>query len=92
MHRPVKVPHSSFIEGSHTTKNMASACLEGVRTHSSLFVHYVYGFKSVSGLYNKNITIVNDASKVISKRHHSLEHHLWLSITLSELSIMLLES
>jgi hypothetical protein len=24
MHRPVKVTHRSFIEGSHTTKNMAS--------------------------------------------------------------------
>jgi len=24
MHRPVKIAHSSFIEGSHTTKNMAS--------------------------------------------------------------------
>jgi len=25
MHRPVLVTHSSFIEGSHTTKNKASA-------------------------------------------------------------------
>jgi hypothetical protein len=25
MHKPVKVAHSSFIEGLHTTKNMASA-------------------------------------------------------------------
>jgi hypothetical protein len=25
MHRPVKVAHSSFIEGSHMTKNTASA-------------------------------------------------------------------
>ncbi len=27
MHRPVKVTHNSFIEGSHRTKNKASVCL-----------------------------------------------------------------
>jgi hypothetical protein len=26
MHRPVKVAHSLFIEGSHMTKNTASGC------------------------------------------------------------------
>ena len=29
MHRPVKVTHSLFIEGSHTTKNTASGLLTG---------------------------------------------------------------
>ncbi len=44
-----------------------------------------------SGLYYKNIMIVNDASTVVSDWCHNLEHHLRLSITLLQLSIMLLE-
>jgi hypothetical protein len=31
MHRPVKVTHSSFIEGSHTTKNTASGLAESTQ-------------------------------------------------------------
>ncbi len=45
-----------------------------------------------SGLYYKNITIVNDTPRVISERCHNLEHHLWLSFMLLESSIMLLVS
>ncbi len=44
-----------------------------------------------SGLYYKNITIVNDASRVICERRHNFEHHLWSSIVLLELSIILLK-
>jgi hypothetical protein len=42
------------------------------------------------GLYYKNIMIVNDASRVIIEGCHNLEHHLWSSIMLLELSVMLL--
>jgi hypothetical protein len=45
-----------------------------------------------SGLYNKNIMIIKDASTVVSECSHNLEHHLLLSIMLLELSIMLVES
>ncbi len=34
--------------------------------------------------------IINDASKVVSDWGNNLEHHLWSSITLVELSITLL--
>ncbi len=44
-----------------------------------------------SGLYYKNITIVNDTSKVTSEWHQSLENNGWSSIMLLELLIMLLE-
>jgi hypothetical protein len=45
----------------------------------------------LSGLHYKNITVVNDASRVISEWCHNLEHHSQSSITLLESSIMLLE-
>jgi len=48
--------------------------------------------KKSSGLYYKNITIVIDASKVASEWRHYLEHHMRSSVTVLELSIMLLEN
>jgi hypothetical protein len=42
MHRPVKVAHSSFIEGSHMTKNTASAsCAEFTR--EKVLKHFALG-------------------------------------------------
>ncbi len=46
---------------------------------------------NINGLHYKNITIVNDNSRVVSKWWHNLEHHSCSSIVLSELSIMLPE-
>ncbi len=48
--------------------------------------------KHSSGLYYKNIMIVNDASRVISEWCHNLKHHLRSSIMLPEQSIMLLDN
>ncbi len=45
-----------------------------------------------SGLYYKNITIVNDASRVICEWHHNLEPIFRSPIMLRESLIMLLES
>jgi hypothetical protein len=39
------------------------------------------------GLYYKNITIVNDASTVVSELCHNLKRHFWLPIMLPESSI-----
>ncbi len=44
-----------------------------------------------SGLYEKSIAVINDASRVVSEWHHNLDYHLQLSIVLLESSIMLLE-
>jgi hypothetical protein len=38
----------------------------------------------------KNITTVNDAYRVLSERHNILEHHLQVSITLLESSVVFL--
>jgi hypothetical protein len=38
------------------------------------------GFQA--GMFDKNITIVNDASRVVYEFFHDLEHHLQLSIML----------
>ncbi len=43
-----------------------------------MFKYFVFSmYKSVlnCGLYYKNITIINDASRVVSERCHNLEHH-----------------
>ncbi len=55
-----------------------------------LFFSFGY-FVPDCGLCYKTITIVNDASRVISELCHNLEHHLQSSIMLQEPLIVLLE-
>ncbi len=57
-----------------------------------------YRAYAISGLCYKNITIINDTSRVFRMMiisdgtWHNIERHLWSSIMLLELSIMLLEN
>jgi len=43
-----------------------------------------YNQNKSSGLYYRNITIINDTSRVVSDRWDNLEHLLWSSIMLLE--------
>ncbi len=57
MHRPVKVPHSSFLEGSHMTENTASGLFQ--KWNSTLFK-----FSLVTEDANKKGIVVFHAAKV----------------------------
>jgi hypothetical protein len=70
---------------------LKTACSMWPRNERIFWMQWIcHGF-NLSGLYYKNITVVNDASRVISGWCHNLEHHSQSSITLLESSVMLLE-
>ncbi len=49
MHRPVKVAHISFIEGSHRTKNMASEQIKFITEDyvvQQMYITIIYNYKA----------------------------------------------